>query len=83
MRFVPGSILQTNNQTNNECLPKFVQTDDVSSSIKNGHFQGRGISSSGRAPASHAGGTGIDTRILQLFFGVVYIALFLTTILNN
>lgn len=26
----------------------------------------RGISSSGRAPASHAGGTGIDTRILQV-----------------
>ena len=25
----------------------------------------RGISSNGRAPASHAGGTGIDTRILQ------------------
>ena len=24
-----------------------------------------GISSNGRAPASHAGGTGIDTRILQ------------------
>ena len=30
-----------------------------------------GISSNGRAPASHAGGTGIDTRILQikLFWG--------------
>ena len=31
----------------------------------------RGISSNGRAPAQHAGGTGIDTRILQqypLFF---------------
>ena len=26
-----------------------------------------GISSNGRAPASHAGGTGIDTRILQRF----------------
>ena len=25
------------------------------------------ISSSGRAPALHAGGTGIDTRILHLF----------------
>ena len=25
----------------------------------------RVISSNGRAPASHAGGTGIDTRILQ------------------
>ena len=34
-------------------------------------FRGRGISSSGRAPASHAGGTGIDTRILQLFFGII------------
>ena len=37
-----------------------------------------GISSSGRAPALHAGGTGIDTRILQLvrlifclFFGKI------------
>ena len=27
----------------------------------------RGISSNGRAPASHAGSTGIDTRILQSF----------------
>ena len=27
-----------------------------------------GISSDGRAPALHAGGTGIDTQILQLFF---------------
>ena len=42
MRFVPGSILQTNKQTNNECFPKFVQTDDASSSIKNGHFSGSG-----------------------------------------
>ena len=29
------------------------------------HVHLRGISSNGRAPASHAGGTGIDTRILQ------------------
>ena len=28
--------------------------------------QDRGISSNGRAPAQHAGGTGIDTRILQI-----------------
>ena len=27
-----------------------------------------GISSNGRAPALHAGGTGIDTRILQFYF---------------
>ena len=27
-----------------------------------------GISSNGRAPASHAGGTGIDTRILQIMY---------------
>ena len=26
--------LETNNKMNNECLPKFVQTDNVSSSIK-------------------------------------------------
>ena len=34
MRLVPVFILETNNQTNNECLPKFVQTDNASSSIK-------------------------------------------------
>ena len=31
---VPVFILETHNQTNNECLPKFVQMDNVSSSIK-------------------------------------------------
>ena len=30
----PCSILKTNNQTNNKCLPKFVQTDNAFSSIK-------------------------------------------------
>ena len=34
MRLVPVFILETNNQTINECLPKFVQTDNASSSIK-------------------------------------------------
>ena len=34
MRLVPVLTLETNNQTNNECLPKFVQTDNASSSIK-------------------------------------------------
>ena len=34
MRLVPVFTLETNNQTNNECLPKFVQTDYASSSIK-------------------------------------------------
>ena len=36
MRLVPVFILesQTNNQTSNKCLPKFVQTDNASSSIK-------------------------------------------------
>ena len=34
MRLVPVFTLETNNQTNNECLPKFVQTDNASSSIK-------------------------------------------------
>ena len=29
---------------------------------------GGGISSNGRAPALHAGGTGIDTQILHFFF---------------
>ena len=31
-------------------------------------FPGRGIGSNGRAPALHAGGTGIDTQILHFFF---------------
>ena len=35
MRLVPVFTIETNNQTNNECLPKFVQTDNASSSIKN------------------------------------------------
>ena len=34
MRLVLVFILETNNQANNECLPKFVQTDNASSSIK-------------------------------------------------
>ena len=34
MRFVPVFTLETNSQTNNECLPMFVQTHNASSSIK-------------------------------------------------
>ena len=34
MRLVPVFTLETNNQTNKECLPKFVQTHNASSSIK-------------------------------------------------
>ena len=34
MRLVPVFTLETNNQTNNECLPKFVQTLNAYSSIK-------------------------------------------------
>ena len=34
MRLAPFFILETNNQTNNECLPKFVQTENESSSVK-------------------------------------------------
>ena len=34
MRLVPVFILETNNQMSNNCLPKFVQTDNASSSIK-------------------------------------------------
>ena len=30
MRLVPVFILETHNQTNYKCLPKFVQTDNVS-----------------------------------------------------
>ena len=34
MGLVPVFTLETNNQTNNECLPKCVQTHNASSSIK-------------------------------------------------
>ena len=34
MCLVPVFILETHNQTNNKCLPKFVQTDNASSNIK-------------------------------------------------
>ena len=34
MCLVPVFMLETNNQINNECLPKFVQTDNASSSVK-------------------------------------------------
>ena len=29
MRLVPVFILETNNQMNNKCLPKFIQTDNA------------------------------------------------------
>ena len=34
LRLVPVFTLETNNQTNNECLPKFIQTHNASSSVK-------------------------------------------------
>ena len=34
MRLVPVFILETHNQMNHKCLPKFVQTGNVSSSLK-------------------------------------------------
>ena len=34
MRLVPVFILETHNQTNNACLPKFVQTDNAPYGIK-------------------------------------------------
>ena len=34
VRLVPAFTLESHNQTNNKCLPKFVQTDNASSSIK-------------------------------------------------
>ena len=40
MRLVPVFILETHNQTNNECLPKFVQTDNASSTIKTANHDG-------------------------------------------
>ena len=41
LRPVPVFKLETNNKTNNECLPKFVQKDNASSSIKMANVIGR------------------------------------------
>ena len=41
MSLVPVFTLETNNQTNNECLPKFVQTHNASSSIKTANISAR------------------------------------------
>ena len=38
VRLVPVLMLETHNQTNNKCLPQFVQTDNASSSIKTAIF---------------------------------------------
>ena len=38
IRLVPVFIHETYNQTNYKCLPKFVQTDNASSSIKTAIF---------------------------------------------
>ena len=39
MRLVPVFTLETNNQAKNECLPKFVQTNNASSSIKTANIE--------------------------------------------
>ena len=39
MRLVYVFILETNNQTSTKCLPKFVQMDNASSSIKTAKIQ--------------------------------------------
>ena len=41
MCLLPVFTLETNNQTNNECLPKFIQTDYASSSIKTANIEQR------------------------------------------
>ena len=41
---------ERNNQTNNECLPKFVQTDNASSSIKTAIWKGAARASRQGAP---------------------------------
>ena len=41
MRLVPVFILETHNASNNKCLPKFVQTDNASSSIKTANVSKR------------------------------------------
>ena len=46
--------------------PSFSRNHSIALIIHAG-FQGRGISSNGRAPALHAGGTGIDTQVLHFF----------------
>ena len=38
VRLVPVFILDTHNQTNYNCLPKFVQTDNASLLFKNGQL---------------------------------------------
>ena len=60
------------------CSVKLICKDNSELLILNGAISDWGISSNGRAPALHAGGTGIDTRILQLvrlifclFFGKI------------
>ena len=40
MCLVPVFILETYNPMNNECLPKFVQTDNAFSSIKTANVNG-------------------------------------------
>ena len=40
MRLVPVFTLETHNRTNYKCLPKFVQTDNASSSIKTANDRG-------------------------------------------
>ena len=43
MHLVPVFILETNNQANNDCLPKFIQMDNASSSVKTANLSNCGI----------------------------------------
>ena len=53
MRIVPVFTLETNIQTNNECLPMFVQTDNASSSIKTANIKEQGLERYLRHQAPH------------------------------
>ena len=55
MRLVPVFTLMVNNQTNDESLPKFVQTHNASSSIKTANDSQRVMGKLGGIPPTHNG----------------------------
>ena len=75
MRVVPVLTLETHNQTNNKCLPKFVQTHNTSSSIKTANmvntFNALSIASFEKNCSSSDEGLRLETgRQLRLLFKV-------------
>ena len=55
MRLVPIFTLKANNQTNNESLPKFIQTHNASSIIKTANNSQRAMGKLGGIPPTHNG----------------------------